>query len=184
MKKQVNILERDEKEASEFLSPLWVSGLDIQPICLTSDTEEFLSVCVSLSTFLSLSLCILTVKIISLYSVLFYPSQQSALLPHMQTSRNKPTHTHLRFDTSQTEQLWSIHASVSHHNWLVQTRHCLIGSVPITVNIKQWAHLALSLPADAYKCSHHRFPFFTHLLPACILHCLVNPAFVIISIEL
>lgn len=46
-----------QDEASEFLSPLWVSGLDIWPICLTSDTEKFpLFVSLSLPPSISLRL--------------------------------------------------------------------------------------------------------------------------------
>lgn len=160
MKKQVNILERDEKKRVNFSVHCECLVWIYSPFVLLETLKNSLCACVCVSLHFSLSLCILTVKIISLYSDSLWPSQQSALLSLTQTCRDKCARTsHVWHKPDKAIIVNICECLCVSSPRLVQTRHCLIGSVPITANIKQWAHLAPSLPADAYKCNHHRFPF-------------------------
>ena len=111
MKKQVNIPEREETTQVNFPSPLWMSGLDIRPNCLTSENSLRLRLpslplsSVPSSVALHLSgendFSVFTLHSGS-YSV-FTASLGSCL-----TCAH--THTRLTFDTSQAEQLWSIYS--------------------------------------------------------------------------
>lgn len=164
MKKQVNILERDEKKQVNF-SVHCESLVRIYAHLSHFRHWRILFLSVSLSTFLLPSLCILTVEIINLYSVSFCPSQQSALMSHMQTRRNKRKHkcTHKSCVWHKPDRIIKVNLC-----------KCLCVSSPLIGGNKTLPHWVCPhhsehnvvnafSPADGNNYSHHRFfDFFTH----------------------